>query len=140
MNGDDVVVVEACSWPKGFVGAPNAEAGPDCSGLAPNEKDVDIAGADEVRLKLKPPILSAGLLLSFGANGLDMPEDAAPKVNIDPVFEGCPKGFTGVGPEPKVILPEGFFCSAPFVSICTGLSSMLIPSSGFGGGVTGRAG
>ena len=103
----------------------------DTSDFAPNENDVDKAGADAVLLKLKFELVDA----SFVANGFDTPLEALKEKGGFEEF--CEKGLTGVGPNPNEIPPIGLFSGT---TSRTGLSSMLIPSSSFEGGVTGRAG
>lgn len=82
------------------------------------------------------------LFSTFGANGLDVILLlVCPNVNVLVGVLGCccPKGLTGVGPVPKLIVPTALL-PLLLVSIRVGLSSMFIPSSGLDGGVMGRVG
>lgn len=91
---------------------------------------MEIAGAEEVRLKL---------FSTFNAKGPALLFAGWPNVNGVEEVGGVSNGFTGVGPVPNNIVPVSLLPFAP-VSMRVGLSSIFMPSSGLDGGVSGRGG
>lgn len=122
---------------KGLADDPTAVAGGVLiSAFCPKEKAVEIAGADAVRLKLR------AFVSTFGASFAKRFEALVDEPNVNPELDPLDwaNGLTGVAPNPKLMVPAGFAASEPLESIRVGLASMLMPSSGFEGGVAGRAG